>query len=203
MRLLVVCVVVASVAAFGSAETPNDFQISDFVEIKRNDAVSREARSNSLEDTVEDYMKTHDFTFKLPYIGSTLTFAGRNLDQDEVDVKLRFEDGQVDARKKKSKLKKIFVPIFVFILIKAMVMIPLALGILAIKTWNALQLSFGSFVVALALAVWQLCKKVAGDHIHPHIVAAHAPWEDPHHVVARSSGDEVQRMAYSAYAPNV
>ena len=112
MRLLVVCVVVASVAAFGSAETPNDFQvtnhfstisktqflqISDFVEIKRNDSVSREARSNSLEDTVEDYMKTHDFTFKLPYIGSTLTFAGRNLDQDEVDVKLRFEDGQVDG----------------------------------------------------------------------------------------------------------
>jgi hypothetical protein len=123
------------------------------------------------------------------------------MDEGEVDVKVRFNSGsQVEARKK-SKLKKIFVPIFIFILIKAMVMIPLALGILAIKTWNALQLSFVSFVVALALGVWQLCKKVSGDSVHPHIVA-HSPWELDK-IAARGFNEEAQKMAYAAYAPTL
>lgn len=82
-----------------------------------------------------------------------------------------------------------------------MVLIPLALGILAIKTWNALQLSFVSFVVAVALGVWNLCKKISGDHVHPHIVAAHPVWEDPHHAARRFAEEEAQKMAYSAYVP--
>lgn len=82
-----------------------------------------------------------------------------------------------------------------------MVLIPLALGILAIKTWNALQLSFGSFVVAIALAVWQLCKKVAGDHGHPHIIT-HGGWEDK--FVSRSlNSDKAQTLAYAAHAPKI
>ncbi|RZC39805.1 uncharacterized protein BDFB_012022, partial [Asbolus verrucosus] len=176
--------------------------LSDYIEITRNSYQNREAKNaNSLEDTIEEYMKSHDVNFKLPIVGSTLTFAARNLDNDEVDVKLRFNSGsQVEARKK-SKLKKIFVPIFVFILIKAMIMIPLALGILAIKTWNALQLSFVSFVVALALGVWQLCKKISGDNAHPHIVAAHNPWEANRYAARAFDGDAAQKLAYSAYVP--
>ncbi|EFA10566.1 uncharacterized protein LOC657675 [Tribolium castaneum] len=195
MRLLVVCVL--SIAAFAGAE--EDFSFSDYIQVTKNGNEITTGRSDdSFETTVEEYMKSHDVTLNLPVIGSTLSFTGRNLDQDEVDVKFKFNTGsQVEARKK-SKLKKIFVPIFIFILIKAMVMIPLALGILAIKTWNALQLSFVSFVVALALGVWQLCKKISGDNAHPQIVAAHSPWEAP---VARALGEEAQKMAYAAYAP--
>lgn len=61
---------------------------------------------------------------------------------------------------RKSKLKKLFIPLFVFVLLKAMTLIPLALGVLGLKAWNALQLSFFSFITAFALAVFQLCKKV-------------------------------------------
>lgn len=65
---------------------------------------------------------------------------------------------QTTARK--SKLKKIVIPIMVFVLLKAITLIPLALGVLGLKAFNALQLSFFSFVVSIALAIFQLCKKV-------------------------------------------
>lgn len=48
----------------------------------------------------------------------------------------------------------------VFVLLKAMTLIPLALGVLGLKAFNALQLSFFSFVASIALAIFQLCKKV-------------------------------------------
>lgn len=109
---------------------------------------------------------------------------------------------------RKSKLKKIFIPILVFILLKAMTLIPLALGILGLKAWNALQLSFFSFVVSIALAVFQLCKKIAADNTAPQI-AAHGPWESAaynQYAAARSLDvqtpqEDAVQMAYAAYAP--
>lgn len=76
-----------------------------------------------------------------------------------------------------------------------MVLIPLALGILGIKTWNAIQLSFISFVSALVLAVWKLCSKV--NHDHPPAII-HNAWDPYHH----DRSDGVQQMAYSNYAPS-
>lgn len=83
----------------------------------------------------------------------------------------------------------------IVVLLKAMTLIPLALGILGFKTWNALQLSFVSFVIAIGMAVYNLCRKVVGDHVPPPIIA-HNGWE-----AARSFIDEeAQKLAYSAYA---
>lgn len=99
------------------------------------------------------------------------------------------------ARKKKSKLKKMFVPILVFIVIKAMTLIPLALGILGIKAWNATQLSFISFVSSLAMAIWKLCSKVS--HEPPQVI--HQSY-DPHlHHFHDRQDAGVQQMAYSGY----
>lgn len=91
-----------------------------------------------------------------------------------------------------------------------MTLVPFALGALALKAWNALQLSFFSFVVAVGLAIFQLCKKIGADNSHPQI-SAHAPWEPPafsSHYAARSlSGEETavndgaQKMAYAAHVP--
>ncbi|CAG9817454.1 unnamed protein product [Phaedon cochleariae] len=87
--------------------------------------------------------------------------------------------------------KKIFVPILIFILIKAMTLIPLALGVLGIKAWNAIQLSFVSFVSALAMAVWKLCSKV--HHEPPQII--HNAW-DSHAHLHHDRSDVAQQMAY-------
>lgn len=94
-----------------------------------------------------------------------------------------------------------------FVLLKAITVIPLALGILGLKAWNALQLSFFSFVVSLALAVFQLCKKIASDNAPP-AIASHGPWEAAYSSHYKRSFDippdtpnasDAQEMAYSAY----
>lgn len=185
--------------------------MSESVEVNRNSYRSNDVQARSemgLEENVEEYMKSHDVTFKLPIVGTKVTLDARNLDSEELDLKLSFSDGDVQARK--SKLKKIFIPILVFILLKAMTLIPLALGVLGLKAWNALQLSFFSFVVSIALAVFQLCKKIASDNAAPQI-AAHGPWESAaynQYAAARSfetqqPQEDAMQLAYAAYAPQL
>lgn len=122
---------------------------------------------------------------------------------------------------KKHKIRKILVPIMIFILLKAMTLVPLAIGVLGLKAWNALQLSFFSFIISIALAIFQLCKKIASDSAAPAVHAA-GPWEysAAHYAAARNFllGDEelapevasaespavpsegaAQNLAYSAY----
>lgn len=103
----------------------------------------------------------------------------------------------VARKRKKSKLKKILIPIAVFLMLKALTLIPLFIGILGIKAWNALQLSFGSFVLSFALAIFQLCRKLAGDSAPPQPIVAHAPgWESQR---SFDTGFDAQNLAYSAY----
>jgi hypothetical protein len=102
---------------------------------------------------------------------------------------------------RKSKLRRIFIPILVFLLLKIITLVPLFIGALGLKAWNALQLSFFSFVISVALAIFQLCKKIAADTSPPQIVA-HGHFEpspaqysaarssDPHTLAYRSYGQE-------------
>ncbi|KAI4461714.1 hypothetical protein MML48_5g00002982 [Holotrichia oblita] len=187
----------------------DSFKLSDNVEINRNSYRSNEITSRSdtnLEDKIEEYVKSHDFNFKLPF-GSSVTLDAKNLDLDQMNLKLSFSDSsQPEARK--SKLKKIFVPILIFILLKAMTLIPLALGVLGLKAWNALQLSFFSFIVSVGLAIFQMCKKLAVDNAAPQ-VSAHGAWDNAYnHYAARSIDvpeteetlQNAQNIAYSAYS---
>lgn len=115
-------------------------------------------------DSIENYIQSHDVTFQLPIADTKVTVSPRNLDNDELSLNIKFnkeEGARSVGEARKAKLKKIIVPILVFVLLKAMTLIPLAIGVLGLKAWNALQLSFFSFVVSVALAIFQLCKKVS------------------------------------------
>lgn len=114
-------------------------------------------------DTIESYIQSHDVTFQMPIADTKITVSPRNLDKDELSLNIKFnqEGARSVGEARKAKLKKIIVPILVFVLLKAMTLIPLAIGVLGLKAWNALQLSFFSFVVSVALAIFQLCKKVS------------------------------------------
>jgi hypothetical protein len=203
----IACLKLKAISFLDSLLRKDSFQIGEDVQVTRNGHNPNEVTSrseNSLEDHVEEFIKSHDVTFKLPVVGSQLTLGARNLDSDEVDLKVNFA-GQVEGRK--SKLKKIVVPILVFVLLKAMTLVPLALGILGLKAWNALQLSFFSFLVAVGLAVFQLCKKIASEHAPPQI-SSHPPWEPAYNHYARALDDkpqlpnslDAQELAYSAHA---
>lgn len=109
---------------------------------------------------------------------------------------------------RKNKLKKILIPILVFVLLKAMTLIPLALGVLGLKAWNALQLSFFSFLISISLAMFQLFKKIASDSPPPAAIHA-APWQDySQYAAARTlvvdqvqdaKDLDAQQLAYNAY----
>uniref|UniRef100_A0A1B0CZP3 Uncharacterized protein n=1 Tax=Phlebotomus papatasi TaxID=29031 RepID=A0A1B0CZP3_PHLPP len=151
------------------------FKIMGDVEVQRNsvgdDFTGRS--SDSLMEKVEQYVRQHDVTFKIPGADTKVTLSGRDLDSNNFSLNFKLQDTQRSVgESRKSKLRKIIVPIVVFILLKAITLIPMALGILGIKAWNALQLSFFSFVISTALAIFQLCKKITTDgFIHPQIAA--------------------------------
>ncbi|CAG9569214.1 unnamed protein product [Danaus chrysippus] len=186
----------------------DSFQISDAVEVTKNGAEAATGRSSGdFMDTIESYIQTHDVTFQLPIVDTKVTVSPRNLDNDELSLNIKFakEGARAVGEARKAKLKKIIVPILVFVLLKAMTLIPLAIGVLGLKAWNALQLSFFSFVVSVALAIFQLCKKftqIAADNTHPQI-AAHGPWDAAYAATRHRRETEpqelAQELAYNAY----
>lgn len=109
-------------------------------------------------DALTHYIQRNDVSVDMPVGESKVTISSRNLQNDEIDFKVKFNNGPSESRK--SKLKKVAVPILTFILLKVITLVPLGLGILGIKAFNALQLSFFSFVISVGLAVFQLCRKV-------------------------------------------
>lgn len=181
-------------------------QVSESVEVTRNSQPIEEiaARSEtSFLDTVQNYLVSHDVTFKLP-LESAVKVSARNIDNDQITFDVQFGQGRAVEEARKSKLKKVIIPILVFVLLKAMTLIPLAIGVLGLKAWNALQLSFFSFVVSVGLAIFQLCKKIAADS-HAAPIAAHGPWEYQAAQYRSFLDDEpvksAHNLAYSAYAP--
>ncbi|XP_015585286.1 uncharacterized protein LOC107263018 [Cephus cinctus] len=185
----------------------DNFKVSETVEVTRNSYPVEEQTSGRSEasflDNVSSYLSSHDVTFKLP-LESSVKVSARNIENDELSFNVKFGEGRAAVQEaRKSKLKKVIIPILVFVLLKAMTLIPLAIGILGLKAWNALQLSFFSFVVSVGLAIFQLCKKIAADS-HAAPISAHGPWE--YQAAQYRSFDtvpqsqEAQDLAYAAYA---
>ncbi|XP_017846099.1 uncharacterized protein LOC108602486 isoform X2 [Drosophila busckii] len=192
----------------------DSYKLSD-LEVRANgqqsSAVS-EARANSADgflDAVENYIRGHDVSMQLPVADAKITVSARNLANDELSLNLQLnadsDDSDIEARGKKHRLRKLAMPIMVLILLKAITVIPMAIGILKIKAFNALGLGFFSFLVSVGLAIFQLCKKLAHDHHHTAHITAHGPWD------GRSIGavpapvmEQPQQMAhdlaYQAYA---
>lgn len=142
-----------------------NYQLSDDVEVRHNGYAPSAYEQRSEKDVFEkvaDYVQSHDISVNLPVADAKVTISPKALNEGEFNVNVKFADSgarSVEARGK-SKLKKIMMPILVFVLLKAMTLVPLALGVLGLKAWNALQLSFFSFIISFALAIFQLCKKV-------------------------------------------
>lgn len=61
--------------------------------MKITTAAGNERSIETLEDKLEKYVKDHDVAFDVPIIGSRVTVGARNLDSDEVDLKINFSSG--------------------------------------------------------------------------------------------------------------
>ncbi|KAL1498051.1 hypothetical protein ABEB36_008911 [Hypothenemus hampei] len=228
-RFLILFFVTFCVFKSGNAYTELEYSdLKDFLQIGGSanithikDGRSAKNLDASFEDYFENFLKSNEISLDTPF-QTIVTVSGRNLDLDELNLKLHLSDfNEVQARKK-SRIKKVLAPIVIVLFLKAITLIPLALGVLGIKTWNALQLSFVSFVTSIALAVWKLCTKFSHHHQVPHIIHEavhdvhvphvghdhhvvhhdhhldehhHDPWDHPYH----RSDEASQQIAYNAY----
>ncbi|XP_034661480.1 uncharacterized protein LOC117897018 isoform X1 [Drosophila subobscura] len=193
-----------------------------------HDARARASSSaDGFMDALENYIQGHDVSMNLPMADAKITVSARNLANDELSLNLQLNgdeedgaavDGEARGKKgnifkkgKKHRLRKLAMPILVLILLKAITVIPMAIGILKIKAFNALALGFFSFLVSVGLAIFQLCKKIAHDHHHTAHITAHGPWDGrtfgalaaaiPAPVVEQPQQLAVaQDMAYKGYA---
>lgn len=63
------------------------------MEVTRNEYRANEVSArgaSSIEDRVQEYIQSHDVTFKLP-LGSQVTLGARNLDNDEISLNVKFD----------------------------------------------------------------------------------------------------------------
>ncbi|KQS38494.1 uncharacterized protein LOC6552827 isoform X2 [Drosophila erecta] len=194
----------------------DSFQVSN-LEVRSNGEKTipiNEARASSADgflDAIENYIRGHDVSMDLPLADAKVTVSARNLVNNQLSLNLQLngdegdEGTDVEARGKKHRLRKLAMPILVLILLKAITVIPMAIGILKIKAFNALALGFFSFIVSVGLAIFQLCKKIAHDHHHTAHITAHGPWDGrtfgsvPVPVVEQPQ-KLAQTLAYQAYA---
>ncbi|XP_065350648.1 uncharacterized protein LOC135946366 [Cloeon dipterum] len=152
---------------------------------------------------LQKYVKESDVEVTVPegmsiLSGTQFSFSPRNIDQDELSMTVKLPasaEAKSVGEARKGKLKKIIIPILVFVLLKAMTLVPLAIGVLGLKAWNALQLSFFSFVISVALAIFQLCKKIAADASQTQ--AHYATYDAYNAHYARNL--EAQDLAYPAH----
>lgn len=181
-------------------------------------------------DKVDRFIQTHTLKVKVPEEitnSAASEYVPRSLLTDlpsELEMPLDGdEDGEEDSqvfegRKKKIKLpkplrikskhgfiKKVLLPFLLGLKFKASVLVPLALALIALKTWKALTLGLISLVLSGAMVIFKFTKpKVVNyevihypQHHVEHHVDHHAPAWDAHGPYQRSF-DEAQEMAYSA-----
>lgn len=113
-------------------------------------------------------------------------------------------------------VKKVMVPFLLGLKFKTTVLVPLALALIALKTWKAMTLGLLSLVMTGAMVIFKFAKpKIVNyevvhyphpieHHVHgpPHI---HAPPPHAHPVVFEPSPGwarqfDAQQAAYNAYA---
>ncbi|XP_026804916.1 uncharacterized protein LOC113548307 [Rhopalosiphum maidis] len=171
------------VAAYGSPLT-NDRQLQD----------GNGADEPGLTDQLQELIEKRDVSVELG--GATVTLSPRNLDENELGLTLRLPSS-AEPRSKRHKLKKILMPIMVFVMLKALTLIPLAIGVLGLKAWNALQLSFFSFVISIGLAIFQLVKKASES---PPSLTTHDAgiYGAPPAHYARSIQEHAHQLAYGS-----
>ncbi|KAF4532560.1 hypothetical protein B566_EDAN008484 [Ephemera danica] len=167
----------------------------------------REALRALMMDRVEAFIETHDLKIRVPkeiVSGSLLPFVPKFLLEQvpaEVTVPLTNSRGVQE----RGFVKKVVIPFLLGLKFKATALIPLALALIALKTWKALTLGLLSLVLSGAMVIFKFTKpKVVNYEVYhyptPHVapVYEHHP-SPPEHPWGRAF-DDAADLAYRGYA---
>ncbi|CAH1966051.1 unnamed protein product [Acanthoscelides obtectus] len=112
--------------------------------------------SEDIFDKFDDFLQTHDLVAKAPTIlkktGPLASLVPRSFEAQDLKVPLA-----VTGRSSKL-VKKVIVPFLLGLKFKTAVLVPLALALIALKTWKALTLGLLSLVLTGALVIFRFTK---------------------------------------------
>nr|CAH7742901.1 unnamed protein product [Callosobruchus chinensis] len=188
-----------------------EIKVTEDLSILRKDA-PREEDANEEErgfsedifDKFDDFLQTHDLVAKAPTIlkktGPLASLIPRSFEAQDLKVPLA-----VTGRSSKL-VKKVIVPFLLGLKFKTAVLVPLALALIALKTWKALTLGLLSLVLTGALVIFRFTKpKLVNyevvhypqhvDHHVEHAAPLTSGWEHPG-FGRQLSGNE---LAYNAH----
>lgn len=84
------------VAAFlDSVFKQGDYKLFENVEVRQNGAIhaenqARSAAGETVVDSIEKYVESHDVTFNVPAAGASITVSPKNINDDELSLKINF-----------------------------------------------------------------------------------------------------------------
>ncbi|XP_025412333.1 uncharacterized protein LOC112684844 isoform X2 [Sipha flava] len=119
----------------------------------------RENSALRMLDRIDDFLSTHQLQVNLPEeLGSTV---------QRINVPLTDQDTQVVQQgRSRGFVRKIVIPFLLGLKFKTTVLIPVAIAIIALKTWKALTLGLLSLVLSAAMVIYRFTKpKVVGVEI--------------------------------------
>ncbi|KZC11129.1 hypothetical protein WN55_02490 [Dufourea novaeangliae] len=141
------------------------------------DPARRELLRSMMLEKLDAYLSSHQLEAKLPeaIVGSNI--VPRSLvDTMPRSVAIPLSDSSNGQGR--GFVKKVMIPFLLGLKFKATALVPLALALIALKTWKALTLGLLSMVLSGAMMIFKLTKpKVAYEVVH----YGHPPVEHPPH----------------------
>ncbi|EEB18003.1 conserved hypothetical protein [Pediculus humanus corporis] len=191
-----------------------------------DDMMKKERLRLLMFEKIDNYLNNHELKIKLPkelVTGEIFPFVPKyffdNNVPKEIIVPLSSETKKTLEEKEEGRglMKKVIIPFLLGLKVKASVFVPLAIALIAMKTWKALTLGLLSAVLSAAMVIFKFAKpKVVNyevyhyptHHSPPQVVEHHPPPHHPyveHHGYGRSSSSSSlsssygQDLAYNAY----
>ncbi|XP_022200114.2 uncharacterized protein LOC111057006 [Nilaparvata lugens] len=175
----------------------------------KQDEIAGDSNSMRMLEDVEEFVSTHDLRMRLPreLVGAQLSSFVPEFLTNSIPEQLTMPLAPAaPVAQERGFMKKVVLPFLIGLKFKATALLPLALALIALKTWKALTLGLLSIVLSGAMVIFKFAKpKIHNFHeiihyahtpIH-HPVVEHANYEHFHgHANARSAD-----LAYRGYAP--
>ncbi|XP_078032760.1 DUF1676 domain-containing protein Osi18 [Augochlora pura] len=147
------------------------------------DPARKELLRSMMLEKLDAYLSSHHLEAKLPeaIVGSNI--VPRSL-VDNMPRSLTIPLADSSSGQGRGFVKKVMIPFLLGLKFKATALVPLALALIALKTWKALTLGLLSMVLSGAMMIFKLTKpKVAYEVVHyGHPPVEHAPhWDTAPH----------------------
>ncbi|XP_076241428.1 DUF1676 domain-containing protein Osi18 [Calliopsis andreniformis] len=141
------------------------------------DPARKELLRSLMLEKLDAYLSSHTLEAKLPEAIAGSNIVPRAL-VDNMPTSLTVPLSDSSNGQGRGFVKKVMIPFLLGLKFKATALVPLALALIALKTWKALTLGLLSMVLSGAMMIFKLTKpKIAYEVVH----YGHPPVEHPPH----------------------